>query len=135
MERLPCIAFVLVAVLLVAADKKTEKAKEPAPSAAQIQQWIKQLGDESFKVREEATRDLIHAGKFTFNAAAEATKSKDPEVKQRALRIIKQIGKQLKSASISYFMKLDGTYSARGRIIVDEKSPDKPVIELDLRQP
>ena len=44
MNRLPHIAVLLAAVLLVAADEKPEKVKEPAPSAAQIQLWVKQLG-------------------------------------------------------------------------------------------
>lgn len=101
MNRLPHIAVFFAAVLLVAADKKS---KEPAPSPAQIQQWIKQLGDENFKVREEATRNLIRAGEVAFDAVAKATKSNDAEVGQRALRIIKQIEK----AAIAYFEKLGG---------------------------
>ena len=59
MNRLSHIAVLVAAVLLVAADQKPEKTK---PSSVQIQLWIKQLGDESFKIREEATRDLIKAG-------------------------------------------------------------------------
>ena len=79
------IAILLAALFSLAADK----AKEPAPSAAQIQLWGKQLGDESFKIREEATRELIKAGEAALKAVTKATKSKDLEVKQRALMIIK----------------------------------------------
>ena len=91
MNRLPHIAIFFAAVLLLAADEKDEKTKESVPSAAQVQRWIKQLGDESFKVREEATRDLIQAGRVALDAVTKATKSKDPEIKQRALMIIKHI--------------------------------------------
>lgn len=59
MNRLPHIAVIFAAVLLVAADKKPEKDKEPAPSAAQIQQWLKQFGDDDIKVREEGLRNLL----------------------------------------------------------------------------
>jgi len=84
MNRLPHIAFAFAAVLLVAADKKDRK---PVPSAAQIQTWVKQLGDDDFKVREEATRNLIEAGEVAFEEVTKVTKSKDPEVNQRAWRI------------------------------------------------
>jgi len=94
MNRLPHITLILATVLLVAAEKKDE---EPASSPAQIQQWINLLGDEKFKVREEATRDLIKAGVVAFDAVTKATKSEDAEVKQRALGIIKQINKQLET--------------------------------------
>jgi len=106
MNRLPHIAVFFVALLLVAADKK---AKEPAPSPAKIQLWVKQLGDESFKVREEATQNLIKAGYAAFDAVTQATKSKDAEVKQRASRILKQIEK----AAIAYFKKLGGLVRIR----------------------
>jgi len=87
MNRLPHISIFFAAALLVAADKP----KEPAPSPAQIQQWVKQLGDIDFKVREEATRNLLQAGRVALGAVTTATKSEDAEVKQRALRIVEQI--------------------------------------------
>jgi len=121
-NRLPHIAVLISAVLLLAVDKKPE----PSPSAAQIQQWVKQLGDESFKVREEATRDLIKAGGAAFDAVTKATKSEDAEVKQRALMIIEPIRKQFKKAAIAYFKELGG------EVTVDEKSPGMPVIGLGL---
>ena len=110
MNRLPYFILILAAVLLVAADKKDEKAKKSAPSGAQIQEWaaaqiqklIKQLGDDDFKVREEATRELINAGEIAFDAVTKATESKNPEVKQRALMIIKQIVKQLSNDDIDW---------------------------------
>ena len=125
-RHIPFVIIVLAAIFSVAADKKPETAKEPAPTAAQIQQWVKQLGDESFKVREEATRDLIKARGVAFDTVTKAIKSKDPEVKQRALRIIKhheEVAKQLEKAAIAYFKKLGG------RVKVVDKSPG---IGLDL---
>lgn len=102
------------------ADKKPEKVKEPAPTTAQIQTWIKQLGDDDFKVREEATRNLIQTGEPAFDAVTKATVNEDAEVRQRAMMIIKQ----LKKAAIAYFKKLGG------KVTVDKKSPGKPMIGL-----
>lgn len=79
MRYLPHIAVLLATALLVAAEKKESK---PAPSSAQIQKWVKRLGDGSFNVREEATRNLIQAGKVALDAVSKATKSKDAEVFQ-----------------------------------------------------
>lgn len=126
MKRLPHIAILFAAVLLVAADKKDERTKEPAPSAAQIQLWVKQLGDESFSVREEATQELIKAGAVAFDAVTKASNSEDAEMKQRALIIIKQI-KQLEKAAIVYFDKLGGW------VKVDDNRPGRPVIMVYLK--
>lgn len=123
MKRLPYVALVLIAVLLVAADKKADQTTPS--SAAQIQRWVKQLGDEDFRVREEATRDLIKAEGFALEAVTKATQSEDFEVKQRASRI-KQIGKHFEKVAIDYLENLGG------EVTVDEKSPGKPVIELSL---
>ena len=87
-RNIPHIALLLAALLTVAADKKPT-----APKPSQIQQWIKQLGDDDYRVREEATKNLIEAGGVAVEEGRKATKSKDPETKQRAWRIIKQIEK------------------------------------------
>lgn len=62
-----------------------------SPTSKQIQSWVKELGDDEFKVREEATRNLIEAGEVAFEEVRKAVKSKDAEVKQRASKIIKQL--------------------------------------------
>jgi len=129
MKRLPFIAILLAAVLLVAADKKD------APSPVQIQQWIKQLGDGNYKVREQATGNLIKAGKVAIDAVNMASKSKDAEVKKRALRIIKHPEKvaekkaiEARRNALAFFKKL-----GEDVVMLDETSPGKPVIELDLQ--
>lgn len=115
MRRLLYVAAILASVLLVAADKKPVKVKEPAPSSAQIQLWIKQLGDDDFKVREEATRNLIEAGGVAFDALNKATISNDVEVKQRALRITQQIEKKTVAELQRFGVSLD--FDDRGRAI------------------
>ena len=91
MNRLPHIALLFAAALLVAADKNDGKPKEAPPTAKQLQTWIKQLGDDEYKVREEATRNLIEAGGAAFEAVRKATKSEDAEGRQRALMIIMKV--------------------------------------------
>lgn len=115
MKRLVHFFLIFVAMVFVGADGEE-------PTDAQIQQWVKQLGDDKFAVREEATRNLIEAGESAIEAVTTATKSEDPEVTQRAWRIIKYPEK----AAIAYFEKLGG------KVTVDEKNPDRPVIELYL---
>jgi len=127
MKRLPHVAVLFAAVLLVAADKKPDKAKETALSPEQIQTWINQLSDKDFKVREIATQNLIESGEVAFDAVTKAAKSKDAEVKKRALRILIQLGKQRKKSAIAYFKNL-------GRISIDKRSPGKTVVLLDLEK-
>ena len=64
---------------------------------------------------------------------AKATKSEDAEVKQRALRIIKQIEKQFEKEAIAYFKKLEGKVNIDGGWVTVGKHPlGKPVIRLSL---
>ncbi len=50
----------------------------------QIAQWIEQLGDNDFKVRENASKNLWEAGAAAESALEKALKSDDPEVARRA---------------------------------------------------
>lgn len=82
-----------MSVVLMAAGEKTSNSKSdkaPAASTAQIRQWIKELGNERFRVREAATRALIKAGPDAIEAVIEASGHIDPEIKQRAHFIIKR---------------------------------------------
>ena len=76
---------------LGAGREPPDAANKPIPSHAQVQKWIAELGDDSFEVREAATRNLTEAWQQSLPAVAEAVKSADPEVRQRAGDIIKRI--------------------------------------------
>lgn len=118
MNRLPLIAIFFAAVFLLAADKKPEKTK---PSAAQIQLWINQLGDKNYKIREEATGNLIKAGESAMDAVTQAANSKDTEVKQRALRIQIQLWvKQLGDANYHVREEATRNLSKAGEAAFDE---------------
>jgi hypothetical protein len=63
----------------------------PQPSAAQLQEWVKQLDAEDYAVREEATRNLTAASQWSIEALAEGVTSKSPEVAWRASESLQQI--------------------------------------------
>jgi tetratricopeptide (TPR) repeat protein len=56
----------------------------PAPDKEQIARWVKQLGDEEFTVREEASKRLWEAGEAAEEALREVVRSADFEVARRA---------------------------------------------------
>src|SRR5262249_57165752 len=55
---------------------------------------IRQLGDDSFEVREKATQALIAIGEPAVPFLRQAAKSTDPEVVRRAERILQAIVKE-----------------------------------------
>ncbi len=72
--------------------KKEEPAKPalqdpPPPSKEQIAQWIKDLADGTYQVRDKATKALVEAGPVVLEALAEAGKSKDVEIQRRVAQI------------------------------------------------
>lgn len=52
---------------------------------------IQKLGDESFRVREQAVKDLLSTGKIAIKQLEQAKKSRDPEVSTRAREILKKL--------------------------------------------
>jgi Tfp pilus assembly protein PilF len=58
------------------------------PTAQQIAQWVQQLGDNKFSVREQASKKLWAAGSAAESALEEAMKSDDAEVVRRARDIL-----------------------------------------------
>ncbi len=59
----------------------------------QIAAWVRQLGDPSFRRRAEATRLLLQAIDVDRDLLEKAAASDDPEVRARAKRILKELGK------------------------------------------
>lgn len=71
------------------ADKPTTST---ALSAEQIQQLIDQLGDDSFDIREKASKRLVELGKPVLAALRKAAAdSKDPEIRLRAQKALNDI--------------------------------------------
>src|SRR5262249_33627256 len=60
----------------------------PASSAEEMQALIRQLGDERFTVRENASARLLEIGVAALPLLEQAAESSDPEVRQGAWRIL-----------------------------------------------
>ena len=68
-----------------------------------IREWVRKLGDESYRARREAHERLIAIGEPAVKALTEALKSEDPEVKARAetaLEVITRRGHQARTEAI-----------------------------------
>jgi tetratricopeptide (TPR) repeat protein len=74
--RLATLLAVLLCPVMSAASEQSTKE--------QIARWVKDLGDDSYATRQEASRRLWEAGQAAEEAVAEAVKSSDPEVARRA---------------------------------------------------
>jgi tetratricopeptide (TPR) repeat protein len=77
------LALPIVFLTVLAAAAPVEK-----PTAQQIAQWVQQLGDNKFSVREQASKKLWAAGSAAESALEEALKSDDAEVVRRARDIL-----------------------------------------------
>ncbi|HEY7155930.1 MAG TPA: hypothetical protein VH575_18345 [Gemmataceae bacterium] len=67
---------------------------------------IGKLGDEAFRVREQASKDLVAAGPVAIPLLREATKNKDAEVVRRARECLRQLGEQSGKAPVSAAVRL-----------------------------
>lgn len=74
----------IVALMLLAAPAWT------APTKEELARWVRQLGDNSFAAREEATRKLWEAGRAAESVLQTAAKSDDPEVARRARDLVEK---------------------------------------------
>jgi tetratricopeptide (TPR) repeat protein len=73
---------------LLAALVQAPGAGPPDPLPSEIARWVEELGDDSFAVREAASRKLLAAGARSEPALLKALDSKDAEVVKRAKLIL-----------------------------------------------
>src|SRR5207245_8660946 len=71
-----------------------------APDDAEIARLIKQLGDDEFMKREEATTRLKEIGEPALDAVTKATTNSDPEVRRRAEDIVLVIENKVYGAEL-----------------------------------
>ena len=95
-----CGVAAIVCVVLVGCNLYAGEA-----TPAQIQTWIKQLGNEDFQKREEARAALLKAGSAATAALKEAQKSEDTEVRNAASLLLSQLQWQAVPEQMDY-MKL-----------------------------
>ncbi|MEN6450614.1 MAG: tetratricopeptide repeat protein [Thermoguttaceae bacterium] len=81
------LAVALALAILFVGAWRTPGARSATLSPAQIDRAIEQLGDESYQVRQAASRQLWEAGKAAEPALQKACASPDREVADRARRI------------------------------------------------
>lgn len=126
------IAFIL-AVLLAAG---TLCVAEEEPLRPQIQQWIQQLGDDSFFVRQRAETLLIRAGIQAYPDLQRAKQHRDIEVVRRAEYVLSQIEQaflEVENREVAVYIKfyiaaLDLTDKARIIWLLTDPAP-VPLLE------
>jgi len=90
----PSIFFLIVVLLALVAPglfgQETQQEKV-LPGKERIEQLIRNLASEDFRVREKATEELENIGAPAEQTLKEALKSDDPEVRWRAQTILRKI--------------------------------------------
>ncbi|MHC4913926.1 MAG: hypothetical protein ACYTGB_00425 [Planctomycetota bacterium] len=94
------VALVFAALVLLVPPESS--AAEPAPAAAEaaearlrakVAKLIRQLGDEDYRLREAAGRELLDVGDDALPALHAACRSPDPEVADRAAVLVEKLEK------------------------------------------
>jgi hypothetical protein len=86
-----CLVIVLLAFFGSVSLAQEAKKDRDSPDKERIEQLIRDLASEDFRVREKATEELQKIGAGTVQFLKEALKSDDPEVRWRAESILKKI--------------------------------------------
>jgi WD40 repeat protein len=98
---------------------KTPEAKKEAPDEKTIRALIAQLGDASFQVREAAGKRLVSIGEPAFDPLEKTVReSTDPEVRDAADLLIKEISKGLFSQVRRFEGRHEGKETWVTRIVV-----------------
>src|SRR5882762_8893360 len=85
----------IAGLILLAPFTFAEPSPAAAPAKDEIPALIKQLGDDSPKIRDQASQQLRKLAGDALPALTQAQKSDDPEVVSRARTITKQIDEDL----------------------------------------
>jgi hypothetical protein len=78
-------------IAMVVATWSEEVPGDPGPPQTQVSDWIHQLNDDDYLVRETATAALLEAGFAIRPELLEIAESPNPEVRARARRLLIQI--------------------------------------------
>jgi len=119
MSRCTAIPFFLITCLVA----KTLCLADEEPVRPQIRQWVQQLGDDSFLVRQRAETLLIRAGIQAYPELQRAKQNPDVEIVRRAeyvLSHIEQTFLDMENREAAYwihFYMLDPNPAAKARII------------------
>ena len=116
-------------------DAKSEKSDpSDAPTAEQLQQWIKALVDPKFAARQAASQKLVQAGKPGMEAVAAAAQTDDLELATRCLSVLtdglnskaEDVRQTAKSALQTLTMSANKSVAQRARQALE--SPQLPAV-------
>src|SRR5687768_7214702 len=119
-RTLPLGVLLACATVLGAGDEKPAVQSDPAA----VRELVEQLGSEDFGGRERATQELSKLEEAP-EALQEATKSGDPEVAQRAQRVVDLITARAEGKVIKRWVKW-----AQSKDFISN-APHNPLVVLD----
>lgn len=82
------------------ADEPVVLVSSAAPSAADLQRWVRELDDEAYSIREAATKRLVQAGAVAVDSLAAAVLSDSAEVSWRASDALARIAQHGDEATL-----------------------------------
>ncbi len=103
MTKHPLQAWLLATLFVIAGSHGSiclAQMSESDKDSERIQKLVQSLGSEEYKVREEAQRQLVVAGKAALDTLRRASQNKDPEIRERAAVCITQIKHDMYVAEI-----------------------------------
>jgi hypothetical protein len=101
-----CLATCLAIGVPAAAG--ADEALAAPPSAQELARWIAQLGDDDYAVRQQASLRLLEAGPAAESALRPALSSRDPEVRDRAQRLLAAIRQREQHRRLVAFLAHQG---------------------------
>src|SRR5262249_6284004 len=91
-------SFCLTCLVLCAIPGGFARADDPPPDPAEVARLIRQLGDDSFSKREQASRRLAEMGEPALDALSVAAEKSDPDGRLRIYVVMRTIRKGLYGA-------------------------------------
>ena len=89
------IGYPAIKLLATAGDRGTETisrgTKDLLVTQRKIKAWVEDLGSKTFTIREVASKELLSLGIRALPAVKAATRSEEPEVRDRALELLRKL--------------------------------------------
>ncbi len=96
------VGYPAIKLLASAGDRGTDTiargTKDLLLTQRKIKEWVDDLGSQTFTIREVASKELISLGASALPAVSAATLSEDPEVRDRALEVLRKLQAKGQSA-------------------------------------
>lgn len=113
--RLACCVAVCISISLTSGPAAVAPAEDQAGQPDQVSNLIEQLGDDHFKVREEATRQLWALGMKAESGLRQALGGTNPEVSKRASFLLRKIALDVTPDTPEAVLGLIERFSQAGR--------------------